>query len=195
MISPRSSARFPLVKGTLGSAGRARAAVELAGIIVTSEKALFRLKDGAAGAAAAWVQIGQTFAGHEILQFDAQRDALTLRQAGATSVLRLKDAKVQTDASIVIGGVVSFGVGDKVEVSRASLLFGQQNSFPLHAGLVCRIPPTRPPDGHIHDRRAFERPDAAGNRGRRCALSTIQRPGDPIGRPLTPEKIPPMHAA
>ena len=166
----------------------ASAAVEFAGILVTSEKTLFRLRDEAAGAAAAWVQIGQTFAGHEILHFDAQQEALTLRQAGATSVVRLKDAKVQPDASIAIDVGVSLGGGEKPEVSRATLVFGQENSFPLREGLLCLITPTRLPDGTIRYRLAFERPDADGHPERLSALSIIQRAGDPISLQLTPKK-------
>ena len=189
MLPSATSARLVACVAFLWAAPReASAAVEFAGVLVTSEKTLFRLKDGAAGAAAAWVQIGQTFAGHEILHFDAQQDALTLRQAGATSVVRLKDAKVQPDASIVIGGVVSLGGGEKLEVSRATLVFGQENSFPLREGLLCLITPTRLPDGNIRYRLAFERPDADGNPERLSALSIIQRPGDPISLHLAPEK-------
>ena len=166
------------------------AAIEFAGILVTSEKTLFRLKDEAAGAAAAWVQVGQTFAGHEVLRFDAQQDVLTLHTAGATSTVRLKDAKVQPDASIVIGGVITLGGGEKLDVSRATLVFDQENSFPLREGLVCLITPTRLPDGNIRYLLAFERPDADGNPERLSALSLVQRPGDPVSLQLTSDKNP-----
>ena len=191
MIPSATSASLVACVAFLWAAPReASAAIEFAGILVTSEKTLFRLKDEAAGAAAAWVQVGQTFAGHEILRFDAQQDALTLLKAGATSAVRLKDSKVQPDASIVIGGVVSFGGGEKLEVSRATLVFDQENSFPLRAGLICLITPTRLPDGNIRYLLAFERPDADGNPERLSALTIIQRPGDPISLQLTSEKNP-----
>ena len=57
-----------------------------------------------------------------------------------------------SDASIAIDVGVSLGGGEKPEVSRATLVFGQENSFPLREGLLCLITPTRLP-GLSADRR------------------------------------------
>jgi hypothetical protein len=181
-------ARFALVVLTLCSAGRALAAVEFAGVLITSEKSLFRLKDDSSGASPAWVKVGDTFAGHEILSFDAQRDTLTLRKDGATSAVRLKDSKVRPEASIEISGVATFGGDEKMEVSRATLLMDQENSFPLKQGIICLITPTRLTDGSIRYRLVFERPDADGDIELLSVLTLTQRAGDPLSFQFASEK-------
>jgi hypothetical protein len=183
-----SLARFALVVLTLCSAGRALAAVEFAGVLITSEKSLFRLKDDSSGASPAWVKVGDTFAGHEILSFDAQRDTLTLRKDGATSAVRLKDSKVRPEASIEISGVATFGGDEKMEVSRATLLMDQENSFPLKQGIICLITPTRLTDGSIRYRLVFERPDADGDIELLSVLTLTQRAGDPLSFQFASEK-------
>jgi hypothetical protein len=188
VISPRSFARFALVVLTLCSVGHALAAVEFAGVLITSEKSLFRLKDDSSGVSPAWVKVGDTFAGHEILHFDAQRDTLTLRKNGATSAVRLKDSKVRPEASIEISGVATFGGDEKMEVSRATLLMDQENSFPLKQGIVCLITPTRLTDGSIRYRLVFERPDADGDIELLSVLTLTQRAGDPLSFQFASEK-------
>ncbi len=188
MISPRSLARFALVVLTLCSVGHALAAVEFAGVLITSEKSLFRLKDDSSGVSPAWVKVGDMFAGHEITHFDAQRDTLTLRKDGATSAVRLKDSKVRPEASIEISGVATFGGDEKMEVSRATLLMDQENSFPLKQGIVCLITPTRLTDGSIRYRLVFERPDADGDIELLSVLTLTQRAGEPLSFQFASEK-------
>lgn len=188
MKSPRTFARFALVTLTLCWAARALAAVEFAGVLITSEKSLFRLKDDSSGVSPAWVKVGDTFAGHEILHFDAQGDTLTLRKDGATSAVRLKDSKVRPEASIEISGVATFGGDEKMEVSRATLLMDQENSFPLKQGVVCLITPTRLTDGSIRYRLVFERPDADGDIELLSVLTLTQRAGDPLSFQFASEK-------
>ncbi len=188
MNSPGAFARFALVVLTLCLAGRAPAAVEFAGVLITSEKSLFRLKDDSSGVSPAWVKVGDTFAGHEILHFDAQRDTLMLRKDGATSAVRLKDSKVRPEASIEISGVATFGGDEKMEVSRATLLMDQENSFPLKQGVVCLITPTRLTDGSIRYRLVFERPDADGDIELLSVLTLTQRAGDPLSFQFASEK-------
>ncbi len=187
-----------------GSAA-ANAEIKFAGILVTTEKTMFRLKDDVAGTAAAWVQVGQTFGGYEVLRFDEHRDILTLRKGGAKSEVRLNDAKVQPEASIEISGVATFHGDQPVDVSRATLIVGEENSFPLKEGVVCLITPTRLPDGRIRYRLAFERPAADGETERLSLITIIQRPGDPLGLnlgfwknpadELRPSAVPPLNSS
>jgi hypothetical protein len=165
----------------LAGTSAATAEIKFAGILVTTEKTMFRLQDDAAGGAAAWVQVGQTFGGYEVLRFDEHRDLLTLVKDGTKSEVRLKDSKVQPEASIEISGVATFDGDKPVAVSRATLIVGEENSFPLKAGIVCIITPTRLPDGNIRYRLAFERTDVDGETERLSVLTIIQRPGDPLG--------------
>jgi hypothetical protein len=174
----------------LSVASAATAEIKFAGILVTTEKTMFRLKDDAAGTAAAWVQVGQTFGGYAILRFDERRDLLTLLKDGAQSEVRLKDSKVQPEASIEISGVATFDGDKSVDVSRATLIVGDENSFPLKEGVVCLITPTRLPDGNIRYRLAFERTEADGETERLSVLTIIQRPGDPLGLNLSSGKNP-----
>jgi len=158
-----------------------RAEIEFAGILVTSEKTLFRLVDKSAAVPPAWVKLGETFSGHEIRNYDAKHDVLTLVKNNTLIDIRLKDAKVQPGRSVVIGGIVTLGKGEKLAIPRATLLFGQLNSFPFKNGVVCQITPTRLPDGNIQYAMSFERLDPEGKTRRRIsAPSVVCLPGAPF---------------
>ncbi|MCX6956806.1 MAG: hypothetical protein NTV51_32170 [Verrucomicrobia bacterium] len=171
---------FALAALLFFSAVLARAEIEFAGILVTSEKTQFRLIDPSSAVPPAWVSVGQTFAGHEIRSYDAKRDVLTLAKNHALIEVRLKDAKVQPGRAVVIAGAVTLGRGEKLAVPRATLLFGQLNSFPLRNGVVCHIKPTRLPDGNIQYAMSFERLTADGQAQRISAPSVICLPGAPF---------------
>ncbi len=168
----------------------ARAEIEFAGILVTSEKTLFRLMDKSGVASPAWVTLGQTFADYKIKSYDAARDVLTLAKSDALIEVRLRDANVQPDSTIVIGGMVTMAGGEKLTVTRATLLFGQTNTFPLKNGVVCHITPTRLPDGNLEFACSFERPGPDGKMERLSAPRVQVLPGHPFSIRVGSDKNP-----
>jgi hypothetical protein len=134
----------------------ARAEIEFVGVLVTSDRASFALSE-APGSPTVWRTSGQVFAGYTISSFDAKTDTLTLTKAGVPLVLHLVDeARVKT-ARIDIVGDLTIGARGKLEVTRATLLFDQENDFPLADDLLLRLTPERLPDGTIRYRAIFER--------------------------------------
>ena len=69
---------------------------------------------------------------------------------------------------------------EKLEVTRATLIFDQENIFPLKDGVVCRITPTRRPDGNILYRASFERTGADGRTEILAAPAVVVLPASPF---------------
>jgi hypothetical protein len=133
----------------------ARAAVEFSGILVTSQRTMFNLNDTSTGESQ-WRRTGEDFAGFTIGDYNARDDSLGLTKSGVTTRVHLKDAKVQS-ARLEITGTLTFAAGEKIQVTRATLVFDQENVFPLGDNLTCRITPQRRDDGTILYRALFER--------------------------------------
>ena len=165
----------------------ANAAIEFVGILVTSEKTMFRLTDKSDVTSSGWAVLGETFAGHEVRRYDAQRDVLTLAKDGKEIEVRLKDSKVQPGASVAISGTVTLG-REKLTVTRATLLFDQENVFPLKNGVVCRITPTRMPDGNIRYEVVFERSVLDGKLEKMSSPIIVVKPGSPFSIRIGAEK-------
>lgn len=197
--------RLALAVLLFASALLARAEIEFAGILVTSEKTLFRLTDKSGAVSPAWVMVGQSFAEHKIKSYDAARDVLTLTKGDALVEVRLKDAKVQSgsaSAGIVVGGMATLAGGEKLAVTRATLLFDQKNSFPLKNGVVLHVTPTRLPNGNLEFSASFERPGPDGKMIQLSAprvqvlpgypfsirVGSDDKPEDAFGFSFTPEK-------
>ena len=155
-----------------------RAELEFTGIFVTSKQSQFALTESSSGETG-WRKIGQSFGGAEITGYDAKDDTLTLRQNGATLQLRLKDAKVKT-ARVEIAGTISLGPAEKLDVIRGTLVFDQENVFPLADGLVCRVTPSLRPDGNILYRAFFEETRPDGKVEKLSSPSIIARPDTPF---------------
>ena len=107
-----------------------------------------------------WRALGQDFTGYKLAAFDAKADTLVLTRDGATLRVHLKDDAKVKSARMEVAGALTFGGDETLQINRAMLVFGQENVFPLTEGLVCRITPTRLPDGNIRYRAAFERTGA-----------------------------------
>lgn len=153
----------------------ARAEIEFVGILVTPQLTRFALGDTSV-AKTDWVTRGSLFSGYKVESFDAKTDTLTLSRDGTELRLRLKDdAKVKA-ARLELTGAISFGVDEKIEIERATLLFDQETVFPLKDGITYRITPTRRPDGNISYRIAVERTLAENKMERLSAPSVIAGP-------------------
>ena len=153
----------------------ARAEVEFTGILVTPQQTLFTLRENAS-AGSGWCQLGQTFAGYELTAYDPKGDTLTLTKNGIKTLVHLTDAKVKS-ARFEITGTFTLSAGEKLDVVRATLTFGEETVFPLKDGLVFRLKPESRPDGNILYRAVFERPRPDGTIERLAAPGVIALPG------------------
>ncbi|MSU24008.1 MAG: hypothetical protein EXS32_09335 [Opitutus sp.] len=154
------------------------AEIEFTGLLVMRAKTLFALTETSTGESG-WRQQGQAFAGAEITDYDAQDDTLTFTKDGAKIRVRLKDGKVKA-GRLEITGSVTLGVGEKMEVVRATLAFDEETVFPLKDGLVCRITPQLRPDGNYLFRSSFERVGADGKTEKLSAPTVVTLPGVPF---------------
>ena len=133
----------------------ARAEIEFVGLLVTPQESNFSLTDKTTGQTV-WRKIGQSFSGYDLTSYEASDDTLTLTKAGATTRVRLKDAKVRA-ARLQLAGTVTFGSGEKLEATRATFAFEQETALPFKDGVTWHITPTRMPDGNIMFRMLFDR--------------------------------------
>ena len=157
----------------------ARAEIEFVGILATPQKTLFALTDTNT-ATTDWVDVGHAFGGYIVDRYEAGTDTLILKKDSGELRLRLRDdAKIQS-ARLELAGTISFGAGEKVEVTRATLVFEQENVFPLKDGVVYRITPQRRTDGTIGYRIAIERSLASNKTERISAPTVITLPGQPF---------------
>lgn len=162
----------------LATGAAARAEIEFAGLLAMPGKTLFALTDTAT-ARTEWVALQGHFGDYVLTGFEASTDTLVLARGAATISLTLKAAQVKS-SRLELTGTISFGAGEKISIERATLLFGQDNVFPLKDGLTYRIKPTVRPDGtHRYDI-AIEQRDASGRVDRMSAPAIIARPAQPF---------------
>jgi len=158
----------------------AHAAIEFTGVLVMPDRSLFALVDDPAKPAA-WRALGQEFAGYALASFDAKTDTLVLTKDGATMRLHLEeDAKVK-NAGLSLSGTITIGQGEKLEVTRATLVFDQETLLPLNDGLTVRIIPHRLATGRIRCQFSFDRTTHEGELTRVLKISApaiIAREGD-----------------
>ena len=164
---------------TLLTTAVARAEIEFIGVLITPARSMFALSDDAAKPAS-WRALGQDFADYTLKEFDAKADTLVLTKNGATLRVHLKDDAKVKSARMEIAGALTLGGKEKLEVTRATLIFDQENVFPLKDGLVCRITPTRRPDGNILYRASFERTGADGRKEILAAPAVVVLPASPF---------------
>lgn len=157
-------------------AGTARAEPEFTGILATSGGTLFALRDPAIPRAD-WVALHGQFAGWLVAAYDRATDTLTLTRGGESRRLRLKDGAPVQPSRLELSGEISFGSGEKLGVERATLVFDQENAFPLKDGVVFRITPARRPDGNLQYRILIEQTGPGNRIERISAPSVITRPG------------------
>jgi hypothetical protein len=153
--STRLGALLMVVVATLFTVS-ARADIEFIGILATSESTRFALADTATGRTD-WVGRGDRFGGYTVTSFDAKNDTLLLQRDATVLKIRLKDdAKVKA-ARVELTGSITFSATESMEIERVTLLFDQENVFPLKDGVTYRITPERRPDGSILYRTSIER--------------------------------------
>lgn len=157
----------------------ARAEIEFIGVLIMPERTSFVLTDDSTKPGT-WRSLGQEFAGFTLEAYDAKADTLTLVAKGKEPLrLRLREAKVKS-AGLEIAGTLTLGQNEKVEITRATLLFEQENIFPLKEGLLCRITPKRFPDGNLEYQAVFERIGPDGKIERLAAPRVMVLPASPF---------------
>ena len=173
-----------LAAAFLAAAATARAEIEFIGVLVMPGRSLFALSDDPAKPAA-WRALGQDFADYRLTEFDAKADTLVLTKNGATLRVHLKDDAKVKSARLELGGTITTGQGEKLEVTRVTLIFDQETVLPLKDGLTWHITPTLRPDGNIRYRLAIERTIQSGD------LKKVQQVSAPniIARPHDSFKI------
>lgn len=169
---------LPTLLAVLSLLTAARAEIEFTALLVTRAKTQFALTDTATGESG-WRQQGQIFAGAEIADYDSKDDTLTLTKGGAKIRVHLKDAKVKA-GRLELAGNVTLGVGENMEVVRATLAFDQETVFPLKDGIVFRITPHLQPDGNYLFRTFFERTGTDGKTEKLSAPTVVTLPGRPF---------------
>lgn len=168
-----------LLLGLFGLTSAAQADIEFAGILATAQKTMFALTDTET-TKTDWVGLGQAYGVYTVGDYEAAKDVLTLKKADGELRLRLKDDAKILSARLELAGTITFGTGEKVEVTRATLLFEQENVFPLGDGFIYRITPQRRADGTHSYRIAIERSLAANKTERISAPTVITLPGQPF---------------
>ena len=133
-----------------------RADIEFIGIISTREWTRFALGDTATGTTD-WVKQGQAFNGFTVVSYEPKDETLLLRREAEELRVRLKDEAKVKSSRLELTGTIVLGAAEKLEIERATLLFDQENVFPLKDGITYRITPTRQPDGTILYRTSIER--------------------------------------
>jgi len=175
-MMPQISFRFALLLALLVVPLHAELA--FTGIFITSRQSQFALADKASGETG-WRKLGQVFAGAELVSYDAKEDTLVVRQHGALLRLRLTESKVKA-ARVEIAGTISLGPAEKMDVIRGTLVFDQENVFPLSEGLVCRITPRVLPDGNLRYDAFFEQTGPDGKMTKVSSPSVIVLPDSPF---------------
>jgi hypothetical protein len=142
----------------------ARAEIEFSGVLTAPDQTLFNLTDTSTTTTSGWIPLGQSFAGYALKAYDAQQDLLTLLKDGTQIEVRLNDSKVQA-AAVKIRGELKFRFGENALNVRATLVFENDNSFPLRNG-VFHIIPRPQSDGNIQYEMFFDqrRPDGKSER-------------------------------
>ncbi len=164
----------------------ARADIEFVGVLVTSRGTWLALGDTTTGKTD-WIARGEQFAGHTLKAYDAKADIVTLVRDGTEFQLHLKDDAKIKSARLELTGAITFGGSEQIEVQRATLLFDQENIFPLKDGVTYRITPTRLADGNVSYRVAVERAIAENKMETVAAPGVIARPGQTFAVRIAPD--------
>jgi hypothetical protein len=83
----------------LGSA--ARAAFEFTGYMTASGETRFVVTESDSNRVSGWLRLGQTFAGHVLVEFDSKDEVLVLKRDTEVIRLRLKDSRVHDGKTAV----------------------------------------------------------------------------------------------
>ncbi len=163
--------RRGLLVGLCFVASLLRADIEFSGVLSAPDQTLFSLTDTSTATTSGWIPLGQSFAGYVLKSYDAQQDLLTLTKDGTQTQVRLNDSKVEA-AAVKIHGELKFRFGEGVLNVRATLVFENDNTFPLRNG-VFHITPRPLADGKLQYDMFFDRRAPDGKTERFTAPSTV----------------------
>jgi len=150
---------------------------ELRGIYVEDDKALFVLFNADTNASSRWLALGQDFEGYVLKEFKSDADTVLLAKDGAEFAVKLHAAKVKY-AATSLSGTIEVGTGhEALRVQRATLVFDEENTFPLTDGLSLTIKPSQLRDGTILYKSRFEQIGADGKKEVTAAPGVVARPG------------------
>ncbi|HUR60558.1 MAG TPA: hypothetical protein VM029_22750 [Opitutaceae bacterium] len=161
------------------SAVRLHAEIEFVGLVAMPHKTMFALSEGGS-AKTDWVDVGQKFSGYTLQRYDAATDTLTLVKDGVELHVRLRDDAKIKSARLELNGTITLGGGEQVDVTRATLLFDEENVFALKDGTIYRITPQRLPNGHIVYRITVDRTLAPDKTERLSSPKITTLPGQPF---------------
>jgi hypothetical protein len=170
----------PLLLVALAGSLAAAPVPELRGIYVEDGKALFVLVDPDTGVSSRWLALGQEFEGYVLKEFKTEADTVRLVNAGAEHLVRLHAAKVRY-AATTLSGTIEIGRGQHaLRLERATLVFDEENAFPVADGLTLTIKPVLRKDETIAYYARFEQAGADGAKRVLASPTIVTRPGMPF---------------
>lgn len=168
---------FRLLSVLLTSALAASAATpELSGIYIQDTKALFVMVDPETGASSRWLALGQEFAGYTLKNFQTDTDTIVLGKGGMDYFVKLRATKIGY-AATTLSGTIEVGAGSLTRVQRATLVFGEENTFPVTDHLALTIKPVLLKDGNIAYASSFARTESDGRKTVLSSPRVVARPG------------------
>ena len=160
-------------------APRANAALEFCGYTATSANMLFSLQDPAEGIASKWIPVGGVFQGYVINAFDPKTERLSLKSPdGTVTQLALRAAPIK-QTRIRVSGSIKIGVGENVEVNKATLVMGEETTFALKNGMTMRLK-LSPFENYVRYDAVFEKPEPDGRVKVVSSPAVIALPGKPF---------------
>jgi len=150
-------------------------AIEFTGVFATAEKERYFLTDPVAGGAR-WVQVGGVFGGYSLSGYDAKTEEIILLKDNVSTRVRLKASTIKQE-HISVSGEIKVGRNQSIAVRLATLVFGQESSFPINDGQTLRLKVERRPDGNVLYRAAVDQLGADGKTETLAAPSIVARPG------------------
>ena len=157
----------------------AEAAIEFCGYTIVDNVANFSLQDMTDKTSSPWITVGKAFHGYKITAFDAGKELLSVMTSeGVTTQLALRPAPIK-DSRIRISGSIKVGTGESVDVTRATLVMGEETVFALKNGLTLRLKPS-PFEGNIRYDAVFEKQQPNGTQKVLSSPALVARPNQPF---------------
>ena len=181
--------RRPLVLATtlLAAAFTARADIQFTGVLVTSVRTLYALKDDPAKPST-WRAVGQEFAGLTLASYDEKTDMLILVKDGTELRLHLKDTAKSRATRFEFTGSITFAHGEKIDVRRVTLALDEETVFPLTDAITCSITPrSRVPPIYAREGKTISylvKLNKSGDYGWFKRFAVPARPGEPFNLKL-----------
>lgn len=173
--------KFPPLLLFLGFAAAANAALEFCGYTIIANEARFSLEDTEVKTFSGWLIVGKTFQGYTIAAFDAGEETLVLNNAdGKTVRLPLRTSRIK-DARMRVSGSIKVGVGEAIEVKKATLVMGEETAFTLKDGLTLRLKLSPFEGGAIRYDAVFQQRQPDGTQKVVSSPSVIGLPGKQFG--------------